>query len=84
MIMSDLLFLQVGTFLPQNVDSSLHECLLGLLKKKKKAKINHSLGSPDASNAPSEEQKELASTGLGAKKVVATPVNAPVAVTASA
>ncbi|KAG8213154.1 telomere stability and silencing-domain-containing protein [Butyriboletus roseoflavus] len=59
----------------------------GLLKKKKKAKINHPLSAPEASNAPSEERKDLASAVLGSvgsERVATSSLTPSVRVTASA
>ncbi|KAG9315151.1 hypothetical protein JVU11DRAFT_4274 [Chiua virens] len=56
----------------------------GLLKKKKKIKINHTSGSQEASNTPQEELPLAAHRSAGATNVVASSVNAPVQVTASA
>ncbi|KAG6373314.1 telomere stability and silencing-domain-containing protein [Boletus reticuloceps] len=79
------LFLQVGALYRANADS-MNEHLAGLLKKKKKVKVNHTSSSAEGSNASSEQRKDLppAVPSPVGGKVVTSPETAPVTVIASA
>lgn len=70
---------------PSRCEFVADERMSGLLKKKKKAKINHSSSSPEGLKAPSEQRQDHAPAALGpagAEKAVTS--STPVTVTASA
>jgi len=79
--LDDTEYLEESQEIIDNVKSAVST---GLLKKKKKAKVVQSSTTPEVSNGPSKERKELALGPQAAEKVAVSIANTPVTVAASA